>query len=355
MHYVRVSTADAGAYVTGDAITFTVPDPDGNLAGVRLVQDVRIPGDQLNFRRSGNRWELVIGRPPVTRMEYLLEFTSHSSTWTGLDPGNPRTVDGAFGRKCVIEFPGYQPPEWLSEPRVPGNSVTLNVPARQVDAAITVRVWMPADAADDEPLPLLLAHDGPEYDALSDLTGYLSAGVTGGWLPRMRAGLLAPGPRNRWYSANAGYARALSQAVIPALAGRFATKARVGMGASLGALAMLHAHCRHPGSFEALFLQSGSFFSPEYDKHERRFPHYRRIAAFVAAVEAGRLAGRAIAVSLTCGVIEENLANNRAMTGALTALGYQANLREVPDMHNYTAWRDAFHPGLTELLWRAGS
>ena len=342
--------------MTGGTVTFAVPDPDNELSGVRLVQDVRIPGDQLCFRWSGGRWVLVIAKPPVSRMEYLLEFSSPAGgSWTGLDPGNPRTVDGAFGPKSVLEFPGYVPPGWLAEPGQPGNNVTLDVPARPVDAVISCRVWTPADAGDDEPLPLLLAHDGPEYDVLSKLTGYLSSGVTGGWLPRMRAALLSPGPRDRWYSANAGYAQALRQSVIPALAGRFATKVRVGMGTSLGALAMLHAHCKYPDSFDALFLQSGSFFWSQFDSQERRFPYYRRIVTFVSSVRAGRLLGKPVPVALTCGVIEENLANNQAMTSVLIELGYQASLREVPDVHNYTAWRDSFHPDLTELLNRAGS
>jgi enterochelin esterase family protein len=351
-----VGTAEAGAAATGDAVTFTVPDPAGQLAGVRLVQDVRIPGDQLNFRRAGDRWVLAIPRPPVLRMEYLLELRSpDGSTGTSLDPGNPEQVDGAFGPKSVLEFPGYTPPEWLSAPGEPGTATDLDVPARPVDATIAVRVWSPADAAADEPLPLLLAHDGPEYAALSALTTYLSSGVTAGWLPRLRAALLSPGPRNTWYSANAGYARSLRQAVIPALTGQFATKARIGMGASLGALAMLHAHCKYPDALDGLFLQSGSFFSRELDPQERRFPNYRRIVTFVTGVRAGRLPGRPVPVALTCGVIEENLANNRVMTAALTAAGYQARLREVADMHNYTAWRDAFHPDLTALLWQVCS
>jgi enterochelin esterase-like enzyme len=315
------------------------------------VQDVAIPGDQLSFRKSDGRWLLRVPKPPVTRMEYLLDFSyPDGGHFTGLDPGNPSTVDGAFGPKSVLEFPGYAAPEWLARPGKPGTRTVIDIAASAVDAQISAGIWAPADAADDEPLPLLLAHDGPEYDELSALTRYLSSGVSAGWLPRTRAALLGPGPRNRWYSANAGYARALAQSVIPALAGRFATTARVGMGASLGALAMLHAHCKHPGAFDALFLQSGSFFSPELDRQERRFPYYRRIVNFVAAVRAGRLPGRPVPAVLTCGVIEENLANNRAMAGSLTSLGYQASLREVPDMHNYTAWRDAFHPGLSELL-----
>lgn len=52
------------------------------------------------------------------------------------------------------------------------------------------------------------------------------------------------------------------------------------------------------------------------------------------------------------GMIEENIANNRLMVKTLRARGYPATLHEVPDMHNYTAWRDAFDPYLTELLGR---
>jgi enterochelin esterase family protein len=55
---------------------------------------------------------------------------------------------------------------------------------------------------------------------------------------------------------------------------------------------------------------------------------------------------------MTCGTIEENLANNRIMARALAAQGYDASLHEVRDVHNYTAWRDAFDPWLTELLQR---
>ena len=38
------------------------------------------------------------------------------------------------------------------------------------------------------------------------------------------------------------------------------------------------------------------------------------------------------------------------MEQALRARGYPVALHEVPDMHNYTAWRDAFDPHLTRLL-----
>ncbi|MEP7023850.1 MAG: alpha/beta hydrolase-fold protein, partial [Actinomycetota bacterium] len=345
------AVAQPGAWADGTAVGFRLPDPDGRLAGVRLQQDVRIPGDLLDFHRHGDTWELLIDRPPVGRMEYLLELHHPGGgVQTVTDPGNPRQASGAFGPKSVLEFPSYTPPGWLTAPAPPGRSRTADLPVRFLDGPVQVTTWAPADAADDEWLPMLVAHDGPEYDTLASLTQYLSAGVAAGWLPRLRAALLSPGPRDRWYSASARYARALQLELIPALAGELAVSTWIGMGASLGALAMLHAHSRHPGMLDALFLQSGSFFSPRFDSMERRFPYYRRITWFVADTHHGGLPAQPLTAVLTCGVIEENLQNNRLMTATLQAAGYPAELHEVPDMHNFTAWRDAFDPHLTRLL-----
>jgi len=252
---------------------------------------------------------------------------------------------------------GYAPPGWLAAPAKPGVAREFDVPVRGLDAAVPVRTWTLEGIQDAERLPLLLVHDGPEYDARAGLTQYLSAGIGGGWLPPLRAALLGPGPRDRWYSANARYARALALTVIPELSRRLRVSRRIGMGASLGALAMLHAHARHPGAFDALFLQSGSFFTPDLDRQERRFPYYQRVTRFVAQVHegevhAGGLAAAPIPVELTCGSAEENLANNRRMAATLRDRGYPGALHEVPDGHNFTAWRDALDPYLTALLRR---
>ena len=58
----------------------------------------------------------------------------------------------------------------------------------------------------------------------------------------------------------------------------------------------------------------------------------------------------AVPTVMTCGTLEENLANNRIMARALSAQGHDVTLREVRDVHSYTAWRDAFDPWLTGLL-----
>jgi enterochelin esterase-like enzyme len=215
---------------------------------------------------------------------------------------------------------------------------------RGLRANVRVRVWSPDGAG---PLPLLVAHDGPELEQRAGLVRHAKAMIAAGRLPPHRIALVAPGHRDEWYSGSALYARALVSDVLPAVG---ATSAPVGMGVSLGALAMLHAHARACGAFSALFLQSGSFFVPRFDAHESRFPRYRRIVRVVR--ELHRDAGPPVPVVLTCGAAEENLRNNRAMARALAAQGFPAMLHEVPGAHDWAGWAGAL-PYLTELLERA--
>ena len=69
------------------------------------------------------------------------------------------------------------------------------------------------------------------------------------------------------------------------------------------------------------------------------------------AVTAVREAG-AVPVVMTCGQIEENVDNNRLMTSALQAQGYDTRLVENRDVHTYVGWRDTFDPHLVDLLQR---
>ena len=173
-------------------------------------------------------------------------------------------------------------------------------------------------------------------------------------VPPFRVALLQPGDRNNWYSASAAYSRVLDTDVLPELRAAFGViGAPVAMGASLGALSMLHAQRRYPRAFAALFLQSGSFFVPRYDRHESGFSRYTRITRFVRDTRRDGVYAFPVPVTVTVGKAEENAANNRAMARSLDAQGYEVSLVEVLDMHNYVGWRDAFDPYLTTLLKRA--
>ena len=348
----RTSAAPSGPIVTPTGVTFEFPDPDARLSGVRLAQQVRIPGDRLDFTRAAGVWQLTLPRPRVWRMEYRLELRhADGGTEEVCDPANPLRAPGAFGDKSVLEFDDYRAPAWLDAPVGPGSTTELLVPSRYLRAEVGVTLWAPEDAGPTEQLPLLVAHDGPEYDQLSALTTYAAAMIAAGRLPRHRVALLGPGDRDEWYSANVSYARALALAVLPTIRRRFSVAGPVvAMGASLGALAALHAQRRHPGLFGGLFLQSGSFFTRRLDPQERAFGRYVRITRFVAETRRGTLAAEPVPATLTCGELEENVGNNRAMAEVLHGQGYRVGLVELPDVHNYVAWRDAFDPHLTGLL-----
>jgi enterochelin esterase family protein len=138
---------------------------------------------------------------------------------------------------------------------------------------------------------------------------------------------------------------------VPALRQAVAvTEPVVGMGASLGGLAMLHAQRALPGLFGGLFLQSASFLTVDLDPQEQhRFSRFGQVSVYVADVLRTK-PSETVPVVMTCGLAEENLANNRQMAVTLARQGYTAELVEVPDAHNYVGWRDAFDPALTTLL-----
>lgn len=352
-----------GPVLHDGTLTFSYPDPDRTLAGVRLVheREIAIPGLPLDFApgSSSSSWRLRLPRPSVDRMEYLLEVEDATGdTRLVCDPTNPLRAPGPFGDKSVVEFPGYHRPSWLGNGAAPAGVV---VPFTRSSRSLRDRVdglfWSSPGSTPEDRLPLLIAHDGPEYAQYSALIRLLEAMTGEGRLPPMRAALLAPGLRDRHYSASPRYARALCRDVIPWLTELAPTRGgremRIGMGTSLGALALLHAHRFDPRSLGGLFLQSGSFFRPSTTEQVWDFTRGRRIVRFVGEVLGAREWQDPIPITMTCGRLEKNLANNRALRDALGAQGYEPELHDTRDLHNWVAWRDAFDPHLVALLQRA--
>ncbi len=343
----------------GTAATLRYADDRHALAGVRLVDDIHLPAGLRDFVYDANdaAWHLRLPSLSVLRLEYRLEL-HHPDGGTEVicDPANPRRAPGAFGDKSVLELPGYRRPAWLDRHAVSaGRWRELSVPSTALRAELPLRIWSPPADPDASPHGILLAHDGGEYDRLAGIVQYSAAMIESGRLPRHHLVLLSPVERNEWYAANPAYARALIDDVLPVVRTELGDGGPiVGVGASLGALALLHAHCRYPYPFDALFLQSGSFFQDRFDAQESNFPWYGRIVRFVD--ELRRSAAAPVPTVLTCGVAEENLANNRDLATVLRAHDYPVRLVEVPDAHNFVAWRDAWHPHLADLagpVWTA--
>jgi len=265
-------------------------DPEQRFAAVRLCSDLPLP--QRDFVRDNGGWVLQLPDMRVSRLEYQLELLDHDGTaHVVCDPDNPRRAPGAFGEKSVLWAPDYRPPAWLEEPGVRGTVEPVGI--RVLGRPLEIGVWSPGEGE----LPMLVAHDGSEYAELAGLTRYAGVMIERGMLPPFRVALLPPGDRNEWYSASAVYGRALSSRILAAVRDAVGIAGLpVGMGASLGGLAMLQAQRTWAGTFSGLFLQSASFFVPRYDRQESGFVRYRRITRYVGgvmrAVPAGLLEGR---------------------------------------------------------------
>jgi len=339
--------------VTGDAVTFRLPDPGRALARVALVHGLVRPR-LVPFERNGTGFSLRFPRPPVDRLEYQLECERRGGgVELGIDPGNDLLAPGPFGPKSVVEFPEYEPPAWVADDESqPGELRELRLDSRLLRTTLKAILWSAADTDPGRPLPLLVVHDGPEYAEYSSLLRLLDHLVAFGELPPLRAALIPP-PLDRFesYSASARYTRALTEEWLPTL-GPYAGRP-VGMGASLGALALLHAHYAKPDAFAGLFLQSGSFFRHRFDSHESTAPRYARITRFVSRVGGGQSDPPPLPMTVTCGTGEENLANNRWLAATLSDRGWPVRLVEHPDAHNWISWRDVLDPHLPDLILRA--
>jgi enterochelin esterase family protein len=340
-----MSATASGPRVLPGAVELQLPDPDRRHERVVLAQEVRRPRLGPPFERRGDRWVLEFPRPDADRLEYMLQVDGALVP----DPTNPLRAPGPFGDKSVVEWPEYRPPDWLVTIADEGPVREVELRSRRLVARVRVLLYETADPPAED-APLIIAHDGPEYAQYSGLARFLDAMSWEELIPPLRAALVQPVDRDETYSASALYSAALTRELIPQISRLAPHGRRIGMGASLGALALLHAHRRHPRSFDGLLLQSGSFFRQRSDKQESGFPRYQRITRFVGTVLRATAAERPIPVAITCGTAEENLANNRAVAAALARQGYPVWLGEVRDAHTWTCWRDSFFPHLPTLI-----
>lgn len=351
-----------GAHVVGDRLAFRLEDSAAAFEGVQLWNDLHLP--DTAFAREDGGWNLTLPRPAVDRLEYLYAVRAarpdagdDAPTEHLLDPANPRRVGGAFGDHSWLPMPGYREPSWLTAEPVPGRTRISHVCDTPV-GNVEIHLWEPESLfTGDPPLhaPLLLVHDGPEMAELAGLLHYAGAMIATKRLPAMRVALLAPGARDERYAVNDDYASALAEHIVPHLQAIAPSNVRPAiMGASLGALAALHAHWRHPGVFGALHLASGSFFTPALDPQESGYARWSEVTGFVDEVSddgpPARAGSKTPVIGMVCGSAEENLANNLYMRDVLRGQGFRVTWGTVRDTHCYTCWRDLLDPQLTELL-----
>ena len=332
-----------------DTVRLHLADDDPTVTGVSLDCDPAVPGERV-FTRTGDGWVLPVHAPGLDRVEYRLALHRGEQVDVVTDPANPLRVRTAFGDRSVLELPGYHAPTWLGTD-APRGRLDPQTVAGETEDDVPVTVWSPDGLEDAAPAPLLVVHDGPEYDDLADLTRWCAHQVATGTLPPFRAALAHPVLRDVWYSGSPRYLRTMADAGLDRLGERYATTGPVAvMGASLGGLTALLLGLAAAPRVGAVFAQSGSFFQLRHDESESGYPWFGRISRTVQQVLDMRHADHPLVVGMTCGALEENAANNRDMAVALRRAGHTVVHREGSDLHGYTAWRDLLDPTLTEGL-----
>jgi hypothetical protein len=268
-------------------VTLFTVQAAGNLYLPRLNADLIDNGIAL----GDTRYILALGGRRADR------FRCHGRSGGGLqhgpDPANPVRAATPFGDHSVIEFPGYRAPAWLTARHAVGSSVSFAVRAPRLRPDVPVTLWSPDGVPDRAPLPLLVLHDGPEFEQLTSVTRFSAVLIGAGRLPPHRVALVGPGDRNRWHAVSPAYGHGLTSGVLPALRARTAVTGPLALaGACLGALAALQAVTAAPTAFRALFLQSGSFFRIATDQQERSFARFGAVTSFVRWPGSGDRAGQ---------------------------------------------------------------
>jgi enterochelin esterase-like enzyme len=336
---------------------FAYLDHVQRIASVKLRHGLAGYRAAPQFHRCGDGvFLLSLRAPAVDRMEYQFTLTNvDGGEETTPDPLNPFSVRDPFSTKSVAFADGYAAPIHVARPpREAVGELWETVLPGPKDRQWTTHIWSPPRAKADEQLPIVLFLDGGDYLRFASVRNIIENLQHTGRLARCRAVFVSPAERNPEYSANPETAAILSDAIPRALGELIPLPTdpakRIAVGASLGGLCLLHAHLTAPPFFGGLLLQSGSFFQPDTDSMELRYPHFDRIATFVRTVVQETIPAPRIPIYMTCGRGGENMPNNRVMANALRAHGFPVALVEHPDAHNWTSWRDCIGEGLAHLL-----
>jgi enterochelin esterase-like enzyme len=309
-----------------------------------------------SFRRLSNTklWFLVLELPEGSRIEYKVAVTRNGEAQVVRDPLNPLVARDPFGANSVCRAYGYTEPDWSrTHSIVPrGTLQERAMQSRHLPGRRRWTLYRPAGFQGLRPYPLLILHDGHDHLRYADLGAVLDNLIHRGEIPPLVAALIDPGERLEEYTGSKAHSDHLVEELVPRIERELplvsAPEGRILAGASLGAVASLHAAARSPGFFGGLLLQSGSFVYSENEGRSRG-PHFDAVAAFIDRFRSTPI--RAVdRVFLSCGGYEPLVHENRAMLPVLQEAGMEVRYVESRDGHNWQNWRDRLQEGLSWLF-----
>jgi enterochelin esterase-like enzyme len=317
------------------------------IAGMNTAQPLQpLEGSDL--------WALTVDLPENSRFEYKFEVSRNGQRQLVVDELNGLLAHDPFGANSVCRGHGYRRPGWTM-PQADVRKGTLA--ALAIDSAAfrqkrEPHVYLPARFRRSRSYPLLVVHDGLDYLRYAELQSVLDNLIHRQEIPAMIVALTQSPDRLTEYTGDERHARFVNEELLPAMATNFPLlddrAARGLMGASLGAVAALHAATRMPALYGQLLLQSGSFAFSDLG-HHKKGPVFDPVVKFINGFRRHPFAV-AEKIYLSCGIYESLIYENRSMVPLLQAQGMQVKFEEARDAHNWENWRDRLRQGLSWLF-----
>lgn len=348
-----LATQERFPIVEGPSVTFVY---HGHADQVLLQHFIYgIPTSQPFHRIDGSDlWHLTLELRRRSRVQYKLNVIHGDEHNWILDPLNPEKAFDPFGANSVCHSEGSERPEWTHpDPEVrPGTLEDFPIRSKALGGERRVRVYLPARYRLSRRYPLLLVHDGSDYERYSAFKTVLDNLIHRLEIAPMLVALTDPGERLEEYPDNPAHAHFLRKELTPRLIDAYQVldepHARGLMGASFGAVASLACAWRYPGYYGRLLLQSGSFAFTDIGTHHRG-PTFDPVVRFVNEFrdDPGKPSEK---VYVSCGLYESLIYENRSLVPLLKETGMDVRFVEVRDGHNWENWRDRLRKALSWLF-----
>ena len=328
----------------------------GEARGVELLRWIHAGVDAQAFARvpETELWHLRVPVQDGGRFEYKLKIVGADGEHWVLDPLNPNRAGDPFGENSVAMTYGYLRPDWSRPQGSPRGAIeTITVQSKVFDETRHEQVYLPAGFDASRPHPLVINHEGGDYEAYASLSVSLDNLIARGDIPPLIAVLIQASDRMSEYPKGRRHARYVVSELLPALQARYPVTSdparRVLLGASLGAVASLATAFRFPGVFGGLVLKSGSFILDKTKLEQRSHKVFDRVARLVeVAQRAPGLPNTRAFVST--GELEGLADENRALAGFLREQGVNVLFCSTWDGHHWHNWRDQLRDALIWVL-----
>lgn len=309
--------------------------------------DIFPPIPEFHRLDGSDAWAASFPMPGDARFEYKLAVHSHGRQRLYIDQLNQSRVANPWGFNSELLGADYRSPTWATLlPGVARGTVTrLELESEVYGSNRPVHIYTPA-AGDAR--ALLVVHDGDDYLRFAGLAKVLDNLIAAGEIPPVAAVLADPDNRLAEYRASPAHAAHIVEEVIPLAVREVATSHVVGMGASLGGVAALHAAWTYPGAFAGLILQAGSFVA-ELGGPFDRGPVFGPVTRFMARFNS-QMRPLPARIHVSSGRFDGLIGEARRMADTLTERGVDVGYADVAAGHDWHTWRDLLRSGLIHMF-----